>query len=147
MAKTLSPGATPSGFKLTDIPTGLAVLVGFDLLGDVIAHLSPIKAPGAVIGMVLLTLVLCLRKVEREDEDARGPLDRTADALIANMGWMFIPAGTGLIAQLVLLKASLAAILIAVIASTVLSLVATGWLMARFSPAPTGEALHESSDA
>lgn len=126
-------------WSATDIPTGLAVLVGFNVAGDLISYLSPVKAPGAVIGMVLLTLVLALRRHGQTtiEEEAAHPskLDRVADAVIANMGLMFIPAGVGVVAQLALVGANLAALVVAVIVSTIASLMVTGWVFATLEKA------------
>ena len=76
-------------WSVTDIPLGLAILVGFEMMGEVVSHLTPVKAPGAVIGMVLLTAVLVLRdtRTKPQDQDPRAPtgLDRVADAMIGNI--------------------------------------------------------------
>ena len=124
-------------WSVTDIPFGLAILVGFEMMGEVVSHLTPVKAPGAVIGMVLLTAVLVLRdakaKAKSQDQDTREPtaLDRVADAMIGNMGLMFIPAGVGIVAQLGLVSANVVALTTAVIVSTVAGLVATGAVFVR----------------
>ena len=122
-------------WSVTDIPFGLAILVGFEMMGEVVSHLTPVKAPGAVIGMVLLTAVLVLRdaRAKSQDQDTREPtaLDRVADAMIGNMGLMFIPAGVGIVAQLGLVSANVVALTTAVIVSTVAGLVATGAVFVR----------------
>ncbi len=122
-------------WSVTDIPFGLAILVGFEMMGEVVSHLTPVKAPGAVIGMVLLTAVLVLRdaRAKSQDQDTQEPtaLDRVADAMIGNMGLMFIPAGVGIVAQLGLVNANAVALTTAVIVSTVAGLVATGAVFVR----------------
>ncbi len=122
-------------WSVTDIPFGLAILVGFEMMGEVVSHLMPVKAPGAVIGMVLLTAVLVLGDARPKSQDlerlAPTALDRVADAMIGNMGLMFIPAGVGIVAQLGLVSANLVSLTTAVIVSTVAGLVATGAVFVR----------------
>ncbi len=134
-------------WSATDIPTGFAILVGFNVAGDLISYLSPVKAPGAVIGMVLLTLVLAVRRQTqtRFEEEAALPskLDRVADAVIANMGLMFIPAGVGVVAQLALVSANLAALVVAVIISTIAALMVTGWV---FTTVEKGRQAHSATE-
>ena len=62
-------------------------------------------------------------------------LDRTAGVLLQHMGLLFVPAGVGIIAEAGLLRQQWQPIAIAVVGSTVLSLVVTGPIMHRLAHA------------
>jgi putative effector of murein hydrolase LrgA (UPF0299 family) len=83
--------------------------------------------------MLLLAAALALRDRGNEPADtpALSALDRTAGVLLQNMGLLFVPAGVGIIAEAGLLRQQWQPIAIAVIGSTVLSLVVTGFVMHR----------------
>ena len=103
------------------------VLLGCQLVGEASREVLGLPVPGAVVGMFLLAIVLACR--------GRGPgsvpiaLETTADMLISIMGLLFVPAGVGIIAEAPLLGQQWIPILAAVIGSTVLSLVVTGFVM------------------
>jgi putative effector of murein hydrolase LrgA (UPF0299 family) len=127
----------------------LAVLFGFELLGETVRGIARLPIPGPVIGMLLLAAALSLR-------DDRGPvggreaaetsdLDQTADSLVSHMGLLFVPAGVGVIAQFTLLKAQWLPILGGVLGSTLLGLVVTALVM-RLTMPSHGPSLPEAAD-
>ena len=61
------------------------------------------------------------------------PLLGVANALIASMGLLFVPAGVGIIVELGVLRCDWLAILAGVLVSTVLGLVVTGLVMHQIS--------------
>jgi holin-like protein len=93
-----------------------------------------LPVPGAVVGMILLATGLALRdRKKKPAETAPEPssLDRTAGTLLDHMGLLFVPAGVGIVSQASLLREEWKPIIIAVVGSTVLSLLVTGFVMHR----------------
>jgi holin-like protein len=81
--------------------------------------------PGPVAGMVILLLGLVA---------AGGPpegLRRAGTGLLAYLPLFFVPAGVGLIAHGARLRADWLPILLAIVGSTLLTMVVVGWLIAR----------------
>lgn len=78
-----------------------------------------------MIGLVLLFGWLLLR---HGDGDAPEPLGRTADALLTNLGLLFIPAGVGVVIYGKLLARDWAPISLAVLVGTLLGIAFTGRL-------------------
>jgi holin-like protein len=113
------------------------VLIGCQLVGEVVRGALHLPVPGSVIGMLLLAAALALRDRGNEPADtpASSPLDRTAGMLLQHMGVLFVPAGVGIIAEASLLRQQWLPIMIGVIGSTVLSLVITGLVMHRLAHA------------
>jgi holin-like protein len=115
------------------MPIAFLILVGCELIGEVLRRALHLPLPGPVIGMFLLALVL----MAGGDNQAAGVTDkysqltRTANALIANMGLLFVPAGVGVIAEFGVLRQNWLPILVGLAVSTVLGLVVTGLVMHR----------------
>lgn len=100
---------------------GLALLLAFQLAGEVVAPWLPIPIPGPVVGMVLLLVALAIGVVKLAwVKDA-------ADALLKRMGLFFVPAGVGVIAHTELLRREWLPIVVALLVSTVAVLAATGF--------------------
>ena len=91
-------------------------------VGEVIVWLTGITIPSSIIGMLLLTALLQLRAIKLEW------VKGMSDFLISNMGFFFVPPGVALMLYLDLIKAELMPIVVATVVSTVLVLVATGWI-------------------
>ncbi|MDQ0392362.1 CidA/LrgA family protein [Labrys monachus] len=108
------------------------ILIGCDFAGDWLRAILHLPIPGAVLGMLLLAAGLALRGGEADASRSPSPLDRTADALLANMGLLFVPAGTGILAQADLLRGEWRPVAIAVIGSTLVGLAVTALVMHRF---------------
>jgi holin-like protein len=53
------------------------------------------------------------------------------------MGLLFVPAGVGIITEGDLLRREWLPIIVALVGSTLIGLVATGWLMHRLAPKPS----------
>lgn len=98
---------------------GLATLLLFQLLGEVIITVLRLPVPGPVVGMLLLFLALLLR-----GRVSQG-LESTAQAMLKHLALMFVPAGTGIVAYLTLLRQEWLPITVALIGSTVLTIAVT----------------------
>lgn len=102
---------------------GLAILLLFQLAGELIVTVTSLPIPGPVVGMLLLFTVLLVR--------GRVPqgLERTVNALIMALSLLFVPAGTGIVAYLALIQQEWLPITAALIGSTVLTIAVTAWTM------------------
>jgi holin-like protein len=103
------------------------ILLLFQLAGESLRALTHTKIPGPVFGMILLAAFYILRR--REPSPA---LQQSADGLLSWLGLLFVPAGVGIVANLALLRSAWLPIGVALIASTVLTLITTAWIMHRF---------------
>lgn len=100
------------------------LLLVFQLAGEVLRAIAHIAVPGPVLGMVLLAAWYLLRR--REPPPA---LEQTADGLLGWLGLLFVPAGVGIVANLALLRSAWLPISVALLGSTLLTLVVTAWIM------------------
>lgn len=116
----------------------LAILLLCQLTGEVAARSLGLPIPGPVIGLMLLVAALFVAarqgRVSDDTVDAT-QLGRTANGLLAVLGILFVPAGVGVIQQLGLLTQYGAALLVALLASTFLTLVVTVWVFIAVSRA------------
>ncbi|VTS41014.1 murein hydrolase regulator [Streptococcus porcinus] len=78
--------------------------------------------PASVIGLVLMFLALNFDVIKLEQVETVG------DALVNNIGLFFVPAGISVIKSLGLLQAHFILDMILIFASTLILLVATGWM-------------------
>jgi holin-like protein len=115
------------------MPIAFLILVGCELIGEVLRRALHLPLPGPVIGMFLLALALIVGGDDKAVgvTDKYSQLSRTANALIANMGLLFVPAGVGVIAEFGVLRQNWLPILVGLLVSTVLGLVVTGLVMHR----------------
>jgi holin-like protein len=122
------------------MPILFLILVGCELIGEVLRRALHLPLPGPVIGMFLLALVLMVGG----DDQAVGvtnkysQLSRTANALITNMGLLFVPAGVGVIAEFGVLRQNWLPIVVGLVVSTVFGLIVTGLVMHRVCRAGEG---------
>lgn len=105
--------------------TGFAILLGFQLLGEVLARVLHLGIPGPVIGMILLG-VACL-----VSPPLRQACEAAARVLLSNLSLLFLPAAVGIVQFLPLLKSEGLALGAAIVGSTVLAFAVTG-LVFRF---------------
>jgi holin-like protein len=117
------------------MPSAFAILIGLQLVGEVLRQTLQLSLPGPLIGMFLLTVVLVLRgSAGTLGERAISPsLQKATNGLIANMGLLFVPAGVGIIAEFSVLRRAWLPILVGLLVSTVLGLAVTGLVMHHVS--------------
>lgn len=115
------------------MPYAMLTLIGFQLLGDMIADIMSLPVPGMVIGLVLLMAVLWLRGWVRGPERAvPEAFSRVAKALHDNLGLLFVPAGVGIMANLHNLAADAVGLFTAVVVSTLATVAVTGLTAGSF---------------
>ena len=114
-----------------NIPAAFAILIGTQLLGEVLRRLLHLPLPGPVIGMFVLAIGLLTQYKSwvAKPEGKIPALEKVSSSLIANMGLLFVPAGVGIVTELAVLKKDWFPILAGLLVSTTLGLVVTGWVM------------------
>ncbi len=111
-----------------------AVLTLFALqfLGDLTAALLSLPIPGMVFGLLALLLGFGLRGAllgrERAIPEA---FERVAKSLHDHFGLLFVPAGTGIVADLGLVASDGAALLATILLSTVTTIAITALIAAN----------------
>ncbi len=96
----------------------LGLLLGCQLFGEVIARGFGFAIPGPVLGLALLLLLLGIfpKLVER--------LRPTVTVILANLSFLFVPAGVGVIGNFEVLLDDGLALLVILTLSTVFSMLA-----------------------
>jgi len=108
----------------------LAIVLGFQLVGEVISRGLGLPLPGPVVGLV--GLVVAFRLVPGLAERLRAVIT----GLLGHLSLFFVPAGVGVIAHLPLLREQGLALGAAIVGSTLLALAAGAWafvLVARLT--------------
>jgi putative effector of murein hydrolase LrgA (UPF0299 family) len=114
----------------------LALLLLCQLLGEVMARMLSLPLPGPIIGMILMLGLLLLRdKITNitPNELRDGTLEKTSGVILANLSLLFVPAGVGVVQRLDLFVTHGVALVIALLASTLLAGLATFRLIVRVS--------------
>lgn len=102
---------------------GLAVLLIFQLVGEVAVQLSGLPIPGPVVGMMLLFVALRWR------ESLPDSLRATAETLLSHLSLLFVPAGVGIIQHGARLAEEWLALTIALVLSTLITVAVTALAM------------------
>jgi holin-like protein len=111
----------------------LGVLMMFQFVGEVVVTLSGLPFPGPLCGMALLVGYLYLRGGPSEE------LSQVGTMLLDNLGLLFVPAGTAVVAYATLLARDGLTIAAALVVSTIAAIVVCGVIAARSaSPAQVG---------
>ena len=126
VAKVASPRAPRLSFAA--MLQGLALIFLCQLAGETLVRLLGVPVPGPVAGMVILLLGLVL---------AGGPgesLRRAGTGLLGYLTLFFVPAGVGLVTHGPRLAADWLPILVAIVVSTLATMLLVGWLVGRSTP-------------
>ncbi len=113
----------------------ILILLGCQLAGEVVSRGLALPVPGPVIGMALLFAALQWRRARHPDgtDVADLPLGAVAAFLLANLSLLFVPAGTGIIRQIDVLAAHGVGLIVALVVSTLLTLVVTALVFVAVS--------------
>lgn len=103
----------------------ITALLVCQLAGELLSRGLHLPVPGPVLGMILLLIGLLARDREGQPPAA---LDEVANALLGNLGLLFVPAGVGVVLYGPLLARNWAPIAMAVLVGTVAAIGFTGWL-------------------
>lgn len=113
----------------------LTLILCCQLAGEFTVKATGITAPGPVIGMILLLIILLLKK------SVQNELETTANSLLNNLSLMFVPAGVGLMLHFQLIGKEWLPITISLIISTILTIAITGLMMVWLSNDNSDETL------
>ena len=105
---------------------GLFYILLFYFLGEVLSFLINGFIPGSVIGLVLLFLCLFFKIVKPEK------VKDTATVITKNMAVFFVPPAVGLMAYAEIISKSIWAISLAIIISTILTIVVVALVQEHF---------------
>lgn len=100
----------------------IAVILACQLAGEVLTRGLALPVPGPVLGMVALLAVLALRARLPEPPAWLG-VEPVGRFLLANLSLLFVPAGVGVVGNLSVLSGHWLALAVALVVSTVLTLV------------------------
>jgi len=99
------------------------VLLVYQLIGEVLVLATGLPVPGPVVGMLLLFLTLLARG------SAPAWLRDTCQALLTHLSLLFVPAGVGVMLHFKRLGAEWLPIVVALVASTVITIGVTALVM------------------
>ncbi len=99
----------------------LALIFTLCLVGDVIAATLPITLPGSVVAMLLILLLLFTPALKEEH------LGESADFLLRNMTFFFIPPGVSIIQYMDLVSTIWWQLLVVNIVSLLVCFAVAGW--------------------
>ncbi|MCV2881633.1 CidA/LrgA family protein [Actibacterium sp. XHP0104] len=95
---------------------GLAILLIFQLIGEVIARTTGMPVPGPVIGMA--GLLICMILVPR----LTPAVQPTAQGVLSHLSLLFVPAGVGVIGHMGLMVEAGPRLLLTLVLSTVIAI-------------------------
>lgn len=101
----------------------LTLILVFQLIGEFVVTTLDVPFPGPVVGMALLFLFLLLKGGVPEQ------LGRVSGALLSNLSFLFVPAGVGVMVHFKLLITDIWPLSVALILSTLLTVVVTALVM------------------
>jgi len=101
------------------------ILLLFQCLGEGIVFLLHLPLPGPVAGMLLLMAALVIRPALQQR------IEEAANTLLSHLSLLFVPAGAGVYATAASGSGHWLAILVSVVASTVLAMAVTGLVLRR----------------
>ncbi|RMC34311.1 CidA/LrgA family protein [Paracoccus alkanivorans] len=122
----------------------LAIILSFQLIGEVISRALTLPLPGPVVGLILLVLTCILRP------SVAAHIRGTTLGLLQHLSLFFVPAGVGIVAHRDLLREDGVALMLALIGSTVLAIAVGAWVfaaVARWTGSTDPEAQKGPNDA
>jgi putative effector of murein hydrolase LrgA (UPF0299 family) len=96
----------------------LAIILSFQLVGEVLSRVASLPLPGPVAGMLLLVVTCIVRPALAER------IRPTTSGLLSHLSLFFVPAGVGIVAHSQLLRSDGLGIAAAVMVSTILAIAA-----------------------
>ncbi|MBB4388564.1 holin-like protein [Rhizobium leguminosarum] len=106
---------------------GIATLLTFQLVGEILAYKMGGLVPGPVLGMALIAIALLTMAMWQRVQSAQTQTIDTSKAILANLGILFVPAGVGIVKHIDILVAHGLALLALIVVSTVITLAVTVW--------------------
>ena len=100
--------------------SAIALILAFQVIGEVISRWSGIPVPGPVIGMILMLLAFFVK------DDLIGRI-RPTGVLLSNLSLLFVPAGVGVMRYTDLFLREGLAIGIVLVLSTLIAMLVTAY--------------------
>ena len=139
-SKTMTPPSRKPGKKtgrrIVSGLIGLIILLALVFVGGDARKALHLSLPGPVIGLALLAVIFLLVKRfhTRSHRHLNLRVVPVSRLLVSQMGLLFVPAGAGIITEGDVLRHEWLPIVAAVVGSTLIGLITTGWFMHRFAP-------------
>lgn len=102
---------------------GITLLLVYQLVGEITVRLAGVPIPGPVLGMVMLFITLWIRGQTPDS------VEQASSALLAHLSLLFVPAGVGMMAHFNRIADEWVPIVLALLLSTVITMVATALIM------------------
>lgn len=103
--------------------SSIAIILGYQVVGELISRLSVLPVPGPVIGMVLMLLSFLVK------DNLINRVRPSAGVLLANLSLLFVPAGVGIMRHGQRFLNEGVAIMIALVVSTVIAMIVTAYVI------------------
>lgn len=103
--------------------SAFAILLGLQLIGEIVVRALHLPIPGPVLGMLLLFIGFIWRG------NIPDYLQQTSQSLLQHLSLFFVPAGVGVMVHINLLQQEWLAIVITLLGSTWLALFVTAWVL------------------
>ncbi len=103
--------------------SAFAILLGLQLVGEIVVRALSLPIPGPVLGMLLLFIGFIWRG------NIPDYLQQTSQSLLQHLSLFFVPAGVGVMVHIGLLQQEWLAIVITLLGSTWLALLVTAWVL------------------
>ena len=100
----------------------MATLLGFQLVGELIARLGHLPISGPICGMAALLAWLHLRG------EVKSELGKVCDGILANMAILFVPVGVGAMSYSGLFAGAWPVIVLAIVVGSVATLLTTAFM-------------------
>ncbi len=110
----------------TTLLRGFAILLLLQWVSTQIINFFNVPFPPALLGMLLLTALLCTGIIKEKD------IEDICEILISKMGMLFIPASVSMVLYLDVIKAEFFPITITIIVSSFLVLTCTALILEFF---------------
>lgn len=121
------------------MPQAFAILLVFQLIGEIVSYTLKLPVPGPVIGMILLFIWLMV------DDRLLQVIQGTTSTILKHFSLLFVPAGVGVMVHAQRIGGEWFAIGVALLVSTVLAIATTAWVtraLMRWRAAGTLEKEH-----
>ena len=103
--------------------SSIAIILGYQVVGELISRLSGLPVPGPVSGMVLMLLSFLVK------DNLINRVRPSAGVLLANLSLLFVPAGVGIMRHGQRFLNEGVAIMIALVVSTVIAMIVTAYVI------------------
>ena len=103
--------------------SSIAIILGYQVVGELISRLAGLPVPGPVIGMVLMLLSFLVK------DNLINRVRPSAGVLLANLSLLFVPAGVGIMRHGQRFLNEGVAIMIALVVSTVIAMIVTAYVI------------------